>query len=89
MSASVDRVMNRLQNQRTDSTGRSIVSECRLENDLVRGLRAISFNSQLPIIYVISADPDQTPRSVSSDLGLHCLAIHSPGFRYIPHYSSL
>ena len=31
VSASVDRVMNRLQNQRTDSTGRSIVSECRLE----------------------------------------------------------
>ena len=28
---------------------------------------------EIPVIYANSVGPDQTPRSVASDLGLHCL----------------
>ena len=28
---------------------------------------------EIPLFYANSVDPDQTPRSAASDLGLHCL----------------
>ena len=28
---------------------------------------------EIPVFHVNNADPNQTPRSVTSDLGLHCL----------------
>ena len=31
------------------------------------------FDPELPVIQANSADPDKTPRSVASDLGLHCV----------------
>ena len=82
VSASLDRVMNRLQNQSTDSTEGRLSLSVGLENGPERGLQTSSFNPQCPVILAISLDPDQTPRSVSSDLGLHCLPIPSPGFTY-------
>ena len=39
-----------------------------LNGDLV-----VSFNPLLLVIQANSADPDQTPHSAASDLGLHCL----------------
>ena len=30
---------------------------------------------EIPVFSANSVDPDQTPRSVASDLGLHCLAM--------------
>ena len=30
---------------------------------------------EIPVVYTNRVDPDQTPRSVASDLGLHCLPI--------------
>ena len=35
--------------------------------------KTVSFNLYLPVIKADSADPDQMPHSVASDLGLHCL----------------
>ena len=58
-------------NQSTDSTGGSIVS-C-WENGPEWGLKTVSFNSLLPIIYANTEDPDQMPHSAASDLDLHCL----------------
>ena len=29
----------------------------------------------MPVVNANSVDPDQTPRSVASDLGLHCLPV--------------
>ena len=29
--------------------------------------------TEIPVLYANSVDPDQTPRSAASDLGLHCL----------------
>ena len=43
------------------------------ENGPEQGLKAVLLNLWLPVIKANSADPDQTPRSVASDLGLHCL----------------
>ena len=43
---------------------------------------SFSFNFQLNIPYANSGDPDQTPRSVASDLGHHCclcLTERTPG----------
>ena len=38
------------------------------------GLRFIVITfTELPVCNANSVDPDQTPRSVASDLGLHCL----------------
>ena len=37
------------------------------ENTPEQGLKTISFNPKLPVIYANRADPDQTPRSVASD----------------------
>ena len=33
----------------------------------------LSFIIVIPVLNANSVDPDQTPRSVASDLGLHCL----------------
>ena len=41
------------------------------KNGHERGL--VSFNPYLPVIEANTVDPDQTPRSAASDLGLHCL----------------
>ena len=43
------------------------------ENGPEQGLKTVSFNSEVPVIYANSKDPDQTPRSAASDLGLYCL----------------
>ena len=37
------------------------------------------FLSVSVVFYANSADPDQTPRSAASDLGLHCLSMSPPG----------
>ena len=36
---------------------------------------ALSFIREIPALNTNSVDPDQTPRSVASDLGLHCLPV--------------
>ena len=33
----------------------------------------LSFITEIPVLNANSVDPDRTPRSVASDLGLHCL----------------
>ena len=38
-----------------------------------RGIKTVSCKPLLLLIKANSADPDQTPRSAASDLGLHCL----------------
>ena len=44
----------------------------------------ISFKFQFNILYGKSGDTDQTPHSVASDLGLHCLPMsHNRGARLI------
>ena len=30
---------------------------------------------EMPVVNANSVDPDQTPRSAASDLGLHCLSV--------------
>ena len=40
---------------------------------VLNGDLTVSFNPYVSVIYANSADPDQTPRSAASDLGLHCL----------------
>ena len=45
------------------------------ENGPERGLKAVSLKRLLPVILANSADPDQMPRSVASDLRLRCLPI--------------
>ena len=39
----------------------------------VFGLFLFLFTVEIPILNANSVDPDQTPRSAASDLGLHCL----------------
>ena len=34
-----------------------------------------SYFIEIPVLSAYSVDPDQTPRSGASDLGLHCLPI--------------
>ena len=42
------------------------------------------FKLKSNILLEISEDPDQTPRSAASDLGLHCLSIfHKKDARHI------
>ena len=36
-------------------------------------LSVLSFIIEIPVFNANSVDPDQTPRSAASDLGLHCL----------------
>ena len=43
------------------------------ENGPEHGLKTASFNPKLHVIEANSTDPDQTPRSAASDLGLHSL----------------
>ena len=44
-----------------------------------RGVWIVSFICpcfiEIPVLNANSVDPDQTPRSVASDLGLHCLLV--------------
>ena len=50
------------------------------------------FHLTLPVILANDADPDQTPRSVASDLGLHRLPMSqmsSPGFTDNPPSTAL
>ena len=53
---------------------------CRLGKWSSTGLKTVSLNPYLPVIYANSADPDQTPRSVAADLGLHCLPMSQSRF---------
>ena len=34
-----------------------------------------SFTTEIPVLYANSVNPDQTPRSAASDLGLHYLPL--------------
>ena len=45
-----------------------------------RGFTTVSSNPKLFVICVNSADPDQTPRSKASDLGLHFLPMSQSRF---------
>ena len=47
---------------------------------VLNGDLTVSFNPLPPEVYANSADPDQTPRSAASDLGLHCLRMSQPRF---------
>ena len=39
----------------------------------VRSVLTITMFIEIPVVNTNSVDPDQTPRSAASDLGLHCL----------------
>ena len=70
-------------NQSTDSTGGSIVSECS-GNMVLNGDKTVSFNPLPPFIQANNAGTDLTPRSVASDLGLHCLPMFK--FRFYRYF---
>ena len=50
------------------------------ENGPEQGRKPVSFIPKLPVIYANSADPDQMPHSVASDLGLHRLSMPQSRF---------
>ena len=40
----------------------------------------VTCSTEIPVFNAKSADPDQMPRSVASDLGLHCLLLSLFGY---------
>ena len=53
------------------------------ENGPEWGLKTVLFNLSLSVILANSADPDQTPRSAASNLGLRCFpTFQSKFYRY-------